>query len=95
MSLYPVPKPQKPILLKGKAYTAFRLEVFEHFKGFCQDCGHWFPLNGNSVFIHGHVSHIIRRAKGGDILANVKWKCYNCHINKEHGPQWSKKNEEN
>ena len=40
------------------------------------------------VFNCGHVAHIVRRRKGGDVLSNVKWKCYHHHIEIEHGPQW-------
>jgi len=84
----------KPIRLKGKAYTNFRKEVFEAFSGRCSDCGKWVPFEGPSVFEQGHVSHIKSRGAGGsDILSNVNWKCYNCHIVKEHGPQWSTQKE--
>ena len=93
---------QKPIRLKGKAKTEFRKKVFEHFNGRCQgvlpdgsQCEERPPLMDSDgvfdVFTCGHVSHIKSVGSGGeDILENVLYKCYNCHINKEHGLKWSK-----
>ena len=89
-----LPKP-KTTRLKGKGKTEFRKKVFNRSSGFCEDCGVYAPLLDNDglfdVFMCGHVSHIKSYgAGGGDTLDNVKWKCYNCHINKEHGPKFSK-----
>ena len=82
------PKPEKALLLTGKKYTAFRKETFERENGICQECKEYAPLltplGGFNVFTCGHVSHIVRRNKGGDVSSNVKWKCYHCHIIKEH-----------
>jgi hypothetical protein len=84
----PDPKPPKPVLLTGKAYTAFRQEVFEHYQGICQKCKEYAPLRDPegqfNVFTCGHVAHIAPRRKGGDVLSNAKWKCYHCHIIREH-----------
>ncbi len=82
------------IMLKGNAKTAFRREVFEHFRGICQGCGRYVPLKGIDgnvdIFSCGHVCHIKSVGAGGhDILSNVLWKCFSCHIVKEHGPKWS------
>ena len=90
MIFRPQPKPEKPIILKGKELEKLRLECYVRDKGCCQDCGKFVPANG-SVFNRGHMAHIKRRNKGGDILSNVQWKCYDCHIGYEHGPRWSKK----
>jgi len=89
----PCPKPEKPILFKGPGYTAFRKSVYDAFKGVCSDCGGRVPLLVNGVFdpfTCAHVCHIKRRQVGGDVIGNVKLKCYGCHIIKEHGPRWSK-----
>ena len=81
---------EKTVRLEGKAYTKFREEVFIKFGGICQKCKKFFPLRDNSgqfdFFNCGHVSHIKGvGAGGGDVIENVKWKCYPCHIKKEHG----------
>ena len=64
------PKPKKATRLKGKALTALRLACYERDKGTCQQCGE--PVSWE----WGHMAHIKRRAKGGDVLDNVKWKCF-------------------
>lgn len=87
MTFSPQPK-NKPIRLKGKAYTEFRRQVWLRAGGQCEICGVWAPLNSDTVFTMGHVAHINGR-KNGDTLDNAKWKCFYCHINKEHGPRWS------
>jgi len=92
--LTPYPKPEKPKLFKGPGYTAFRIAVHDAYRGRCADCGRAAPLMDNGEFDPfscGHVAHTIRRKKGGDVMSNVKWKCYECHIIKEHGPQWGKR----
>ena len=89
--MLPDPKPQT-IRLKGKAYKEFRETLYRRDKGMCQDCDKWVPLYDGGVFnlfTCAHVAHIKSRgAGGGDTLDNAKLKCYECHINKEHGPQW-------
>ena len=90
----PNPKPEKPILLEGKNYTEFRYEIFLRANGHCESCGRWAPFRVDDnfdVFSCGHVSHITRRKRGGDVAENAKWECYDCHINKHHGPRWSEK----
>ena len=88
----PDPK-NKPIRLKGKAYTKFRLEVCEAHHWRCDKC-HLFtpPVDRDGVFdvfTCGHVSHIKSRgAGGGDTLDNVGWECYDCHIVKKHGTRF-------
>ena len=87
------PKPHV-IRLKGKAYTKFRSEVFEHYEGLCAVCGCYAPLMDDgvfSVFDCGHVAHNRSRSIVGDILSAVSWKCPKCHHGKEHGPRWSEK----
>ncbi len=75
----PDPKPEKTIKLKGKAMEALRLACYKRDKGVCQQCNKfvWWGW--------GHMAHIERRAKGGDVLSNVTWKCFDCHIGLEHG----------
>ena len=89
----PDPKPEKPVLLTGKNYTLFRMQVAARAGFKCEICGCHAPFStGNDnfdVFYCGHVSHTIPRKKGGDTFDNAKWKCFDCHINKEHGPQWT------
>ena len=91
--MHPCPK-RKRIKLKGKAKTEFRKQVFEKYSGTCQSCGRFAPLYDRDgvfdVFLCGHVSHIKSTGSGGeDIFSNVKWECYNCHINGKHGLKWS------
>jgi hypothetical protein len=88
---------QKALRLKGKKKTEFRKQVFAHFEGICQDpaCGCFNPLFDQDgvfdVFTCGHVSHIKSLGAGGsDTIENVLWKCYECHINKEHGLKFNK-----
>ena len=72
------PKP-KVIRLKGKPLKALRQACYERDKGTCQLCGKTISWDW------GHMAHIQRRAKGGDVLENVTWKCFDCHIRVEHG----------
>ena len=85
---------QKTVRLKGKAKTKFRRKVAWRAFGFCEECNGNAPIFVDGVFdvfTCGHVSHIKSYgAGGGDTMDNVKWKCYQCHIVKEHGPRWSK-----
>ena len=91
----PDPKPPKPVRLKGVAKVKFRWTVAERANFLCADCGEYAGLNVGTQFDvlkHGHVAHIKSYgAGGGDTMDNVKWKCHHCHIVKEHGPQWSVK----
>ena len=97
----PCPKPEKPILLTGKAKTEFRRAVAERAGERCETirpdgsrCNIHAPrliYGVFDVFNCGHVAHIKRRNVGGDVMSNVLWKCYNCHIGNEHGPRWSVK----
>jgi len=88
---------EKPIRLKGKAYTEFRKKVFGRAFGNCETCKGHAPLLWYGVFNEitcGHVHHVKSRGAGGeDVLSeDVVWLCYNCHL-KTHGPKWSKKND--
>ena len=94
MILRPDPKPSKPILLEGAAYTKFKHDLWENrAHRHCESCGKYVPLTVGGafdVFSCAHVSHIKPRKKGGDIPSNVKILCYNCHFGPEgHGPRWS------
>ncbi len=87
----PDPK-KKRIQLKGRAYTELRRKVWEKQAGRCADCGEWVPLKGSSVFDMAHLAHIKSKgARGDDTEENTRILCYFCHLIKEHGPQWSKK----
>ena len=85
---------KKPIRLKGKAKKDFRIAVGTRAYFHCEICGIYAPVDFYGEFdLHycGHVSHIKSYgAGGGDTMDNVKWKCFSCHIEKEHGPRWSK-----
>ena len=88
----PDPKPEKPVLFSGKKKTEFRKAVYAREKGVCESCRGVAPLyvNGNfNVFSCGHVSHIKPRKIGGDVMGNVRWECYACHIGYKHGPRWT------
>lgn len=92
----PDPKPEKPIRLKGKKLRKLRQDCYDRAMGLCEaenDKGHRCrkaaPWSGG-VFVRGHMAHIKSRGAGGsDTLDNVLWKCPECHLQKEHGPQWS------
>ena len=89
----PDPKPEKPVLLEGKKKTEFRKDVYIRAGGLCESCGEPAPHKEETVFnvfTCGHVSHIRPRRIGGDVMKNVKWECYSCHIGYKHGPRWSK-----
>ena len=91
------PNPKtKPIRLTGAAYKEFRREVWLRAGGLCERCKEPAPrYNSNGEFdLHtcGHVSHIKSRGAGGqDILSNVRWYCWKCHLVDTHGPKWSKR----
>ena len=80
---------KKPTRLNGKAYTAFRKQVFERAHGMCEICGMPAPLLDEgrfNVFQCGHVSHRKSRGAGGsDTLDNVEWRCFWCHRRKHDG----------
>ena len=84
----------KAVILKGKAYTDFKRDIWENrAKKRCEVCGRCIPLTIDgvfNVFACAHLAHIKRRRVGGDVPENVLIKCYKCHINDEHGPRWSK-----
>ena len=89
----PDPK-KKTVRLKGKAYHDLRVEAWDRAAGRCHDCGKFVPLltpgGGFNVFTCAHLAHIKSRGAGGsDILSNVVIKCYQCHIEIEHGGRWS------
>ena len=73
------PKPPKAIRLKGKALEDLRRSCYERDNGACQMCTNYVSWE------EGHMAHIKRRAKGGDILSNVRLLCFDCHIRIEHG----------
>ena len=93
-TIRPDPK-TKSFRLKGKAKTQFRKEVCERAGSRCESCGRYAPLLDDgvfNVFTCGHTSHRKSIGAGGsDTIENTDWLCYDCHINKEHGPKWSKK----
>jgi len=88
------PQPKiKPIRLKGAEYQRFRRKVFLRYGGACVSCNKPAPLYDSdgqfNIFSCGHVAHIKSHgAGGGDTLDNARWKCFDCHIGKEHGPRF-------
>lgn len=87
----PQPK-KKRIKLSKKAWSNLRVKVWMEQKGRCAECDIWVPLNGDTFFNTAHLAHIKSKGSGGDdIRDNVHILCYSCHIEKEHGPQWSNK----
>ena len=82
----PDPK-KKPILLNGRAYGELRRQCAEKAHYHCVTCGRYVSLAGNSgdpLFSNGHMAHVRPRKVGGDVIENVRWKCFNCHIEREH-----------
>ena len=92
MIFNPQPK-KKRIQVKGRDWEKLRKEAWERQKGRCLDCKKWVPLHGTSVFDTAHLCHIKSKGSGGnDTPDNLSgMKCYQCHINGEHGPGWSTK----
>jgi hypothetical protein len=82
------PDPKKPpVLLKGRAYQDLRRECCEKAGSRCSVCGKYVPLSsytGDPLFANGHMAHTVPRKRGGDVIENVKWKCFSCHIEREH-----------
>jgi len=79
-----------PIRLKGKKYQELRRKRWKLDNCICVDCGRWIPLYDQDgvfdPFTCAHFAHIKSRGSGGsDTLENGETKCYDCHINKEHG----------
>lgn len=90
----PDPKPAKPVKLTGKKKTEFRRVVAKRAGEKCEVCGVHAPsliYGVFDVFNCGHVCHIRPRSIGGDVMPNVVWKCYYCHIIIEHGLRWGEK----
>ncbi len=82
---------QKPVRLYGKDKKSFKLGLYlGRALRQCETCGKYVPLTG-TVFEIAHLSHIKGYgAGGGDTPENCLIQCYDCHINKKHGPKWSK-----
>lgn len=82
----PIPKVRvkpRPGRLKGKKLTDLRTRCWERDEGKCVDCGDPIPLEGD-VFTRMHMAHVQNKRMYGDNLDNVRSKCYECHIVKEH-----------
>jgi 5-methylcytosine-specific restriction endonuclease McrA len=89
----PDPKPQR-IKLNSKDYSELRKKVWKKQNGLCAECGQWVKLDGDTIFNTAHLAHIKSRGSGGsDVESNVRILCPFCHLQIEHGPQWSKKSE--
>jgi len=93
----PQPK-RKSIRLNKKKYMELRFKKFTEALGRCEKCGCRAPWRGAdgeyNVFECGHLCHIKSKASGGDDTPeNTWWGCYRCHIENEHGPRWSRKEE--
>ena len=91
---FAIPK-KAPIRLRGKKRSELRKIAYLKAQGICAGCGRFVPLydcEGNfDLYLCGHMSHKIGIGAGGeDTLEGVEWKCYQCHIVKEHGLRWSK-----
>jgi hypothetical protein len=82
------PQPKKlPVLLKGRAHSELRRECCEKAGSRCSVCDRFVPLSSNSgdpLFTNGHMSHVRPRKISGDVIENVVWKCFHCHIEREH-----------
>ncbi len=90
------PQPKKiPVRLKPKAKTQFKRLLYLEAWRQCETCDKPIPLTENgkfNVFTCAHLSHIKSYgAGGGDTKENCLIECYDCHINRRHGPQWGKK----
>ena len=78
------PRPKENVtLLKGKAKERLREDCAMLANFHCEKCGRYAPLHGG-VFGAGHMSHKRPRKVGGDVIENVCWKCWNCHLELEH-----------
>lgn len=86
--IYPNQK-QKTIRLKDKALTELRIKAYTRDGEMCVECQKWLPLEGD-IYTRAHMAHKKSRgAGGGDTLDNVEIRCYDCHILKQHSPQWT------
>ena len=76
----------KPVRLKGKARSAFKLRLYmERAKGHCESCGRYIPFSGGTVFEIAHLIHIKSVGSGGgDTEENCKIGCFSCHIENGH-----------
>lgn len=88
-----VPK-KAPTRLQGQAYKEFREKVWNHYGGICQVCERWIQLYDQDGqmdnFTCAHVAHGKSRGAGGaDEIKNASLKCPTCHLQLEHGPQWT------
>ena len=88
----PQPK-NKPIRLKGKAYSDLRYAVWLRDGGRCQMCCAYVRLNlpngGYDVFSCAHLAHIKSRGSGGaDTMENTRILCPECHLNRDHGTRF-------
>ena len=80
----PDPKPTV-IILKGKAYHEFRKKVAGRALWGCEYCGRYAAFNSETL-PNGEVSHDPQiRKKGGDVMSNAKWSCWECHQKKHAG----------
>ena len=72
-------KPPKQIRLKGKEMEQLRRACFKRDNYTCTQCKQ--PVSWQS----GHMAHIKSHGSGGsDILENVRTKCRECHLIREH-----------
>lgn len=79
LEVRPLPKPPKQIRLKGKDMEGLRRECFKRDNYTCVQCK--IPVS----WATGHMAHIKSHGAGGsDVLENVRTKCRDCHLNKEH-----------
>ena len=69
---------QNVIRLKGKALERLRRACYERDERCCRECG--VPLIWESGYLNSmHMAHIIPKAKGGDVLDNVRTLCPKHH----------------
>lgn len=75
------------VRLYRKAKTKLRRECYQRDHERCVDCGRWVPFGG-PLTVRMHMAHIVGLGRGGsDVITNVRTKCYDCHIVKEHNPK--------
>jgi len=87
---------KKVTLLKGKAYSKFKVAIWIEAGGRCV-CGKFVPLRDPDgafdIFTCAHLSHKTPRRRGGDVPQNVQILCFDCHIANGHLKWRSDKNE--